>query len=234
MIKVNLLPQEYRKTEATPAKQFLSTIGAVLLALASLVVWIFQVQKLDNRQTELNSLEEKIANQKNALDLSKKLGDALKEYKSRYDKIDEVANNRIVLSRKFDELWEILVNPRVPNRYEIWLRSLSCTVAAQGGAGSRAKKAVGGITQFAGTSAGTRIARYADFHDDLTQSEFFKDYNDITPPYGSREELDGDREPKEGWNFTLSLSLKPLKELYADRDVAAGKAAPEAPKKPAK
>jgi Tfp pilus assembly protein PilN len=229
MIKVNLLPQEYRKAEATPAKQFLSTIGAVVLALAMLVFWGYKYTELESRKGALAQKKEQIENQKSSLQLSKDLQDALKDFKARFDKIDEVANNRIVLSRKLDELWEILDKPRLPNRYEVWLTAMSFTVNP-GGGGARGKKAVGGQVQIGGTSAG-KMHRLADFHDDMSGSEFFKDFGEISPPWGSREELEGDREPKEGWTFRFNMSLKPLKDLYNDRDKAAGKVVPEAPKK---
>ena len=55
--------------------------------------------------------------------------------------------------------------------------------------------------------------------------DLFKDFDTISYPAGSREELGADREPKEVWTFQFNLTLKPLKELGDRRAKAAAEAA---------
>jgi len=219
MIKVNLLPTEYRKAEATPLKQFFATVGAVVFAALAVVVWGFvHFRALQPAVRQLEQLKDDVASQANEVDTSKKLAAQLAEYQGRFKKIDEVAAGRLVWSRKLDEVWEVLVNPRM-GRYEVWIDTFSASLVG----GGRDMK-VGGTVTFAGTSAGSQMFRLADFHKDLKESDFFKDCMEITPPYGTRKPLEGnDREPKEGWSFSFILTLKPLPDLYKDRAEAAMK-----------
>ena len=72
----------------------------------------------------------------------------------------------------------------------------------------------GGEVAFAGASAGPQVYRLSDFHESVTQSDFYKDFQAITYPAGNRETLGGtDREPKEGWTFQMTMQLRNLKEL---------------------
>ena len=41
MIRVNLLPVEYRKAEATPLKQFFATVGAAVVVALAVVGWLY-------------------------------------------------------------------------------------------------------------------------------------------------------------------------------------------------
>lgn len=211
MIRVNLLPQEYRKAEATPLKQFFATIGAVVVAAIAWAGWGYvHFGLLEPARQDLENLKNDVKTQEPQVKLSKNIEAWLGEYKSQFEKIDKVAESRVVASRKLDEIWEIVVSPKVPGRYEVWLKNLTWKTNP-GGAKS------GGDVAFGGVSAGTQIARLSDFHEDVKTSEFFKEFDDITYPHGNREELGTGREPKEGWSFNFTLNLRPLKDLYEAR-----------------
>jgi Tfp pilus assembly protein PilN len=223
MIRVNLLPQEYRKAEATPLKQFFSVIGAaVVVALAAVVwAWVSFGTKAGTEQ-ELESIKQTVNSQQEQLKQVKDLKAWVKEYKDQYERIDQVAKGRLVLSRKLDEIWEVVVNPNPQDRFQVWLQGFSCSLMPTKGSG--------GSVQFAATSAGTKFAKLSDFHEDLKKSEFYRDFGDITYPAGQRVELAGkNREPKEGWTFNFTLAMKPLADIYEARIKAS--AAPEGGKK---
>lgn len=222
MIRVNLLPPEFRKAEATPVKQFLSTIGAVLIAAASVVGWLVVHEQLKAEQTLLTNRTEEVVAQKPKLDTLAALEAQAKDYKGRYDKIEEVAQGRLVLSQKLDEFWEVISSPRAA-RYDVWLRNLVMQVQPGG-------RTSGGIVRFSAYSAGPQMARFVDFHEDLQQSEFYKDCESIDPPSGAKANLSTDREPNEGWEFSWAVNFKPLKDLYKDR-AAAKEGGGEGPKK---
>jgi Tfp pilus assembly protein PilN len=211
MIRVNLLPQEYRKAEATPLKQFFSVIGAAVIVTIAAVAWLWvRFGMLDQAEKDRDNAKAAVEAQQAQLKQVADLEAWVAEYKGRYEKIDQVAQNRLVLSRKFDELWEIVVSPMQTNRYEVWLQNLSFTLAPT------AK--TGGSVQFAGTSAGQRWHRASDFHEDLMKSDYYRDFADITYPHGTKIELTGkNREPKEGWTFNFTSSFKALKDLYENR-----------------
>lgn len=215
MIRVNLLPQEFRKAEATPLKQFFATIGAVVIVAFAVVGMLYvKLWVLKPAKDKLETLKDEIRTQEGPVKLSKNIEAWLGEYKTQYKKIDEVADSRVVASRKLDEIWEVVVNPKVPGRYEVWLKNLAWKTNPGG-------QKSGGDINFSGVSAGSQIARLSDFHEDLKTSDFFKEFDEITYPYGTREDLGGQREPKEGWSFTFNLNLRPLKELSEARAKAA-------------
>ncbi len=227
MIRVNLLPEEYRKAEATPLKQYLAMIGATSLAGVSLAFLAYvHFVELPAKQQELAQIEKEVEQQKDPdpskglLTYVRALDKELKEYQSRVTTINTKARERLMWSRKVDEVWEILVNPRIPGRYEVWITTLACNLTG-GGSGP-----LGGATRFAGYSAGETFVRLSEFHEDIERSGFFKDYRAMTQPGGAVTKLPGtDRVPAQGWTFDFSLGLKKLTKLYEDREAAAAKAA---------
>lgn len=219
MIRVNLLPQEYRKAESTPLKQFFATVGAVVVvALAVVAYALIHLGKLGPKEQDFKNIEEEVKTQATKVKDSKELAAWLQEYKTQYEKIDKVAMTRVLWSRKIDEIWEVVVNPNPANKYDVWLKTLAGRVVDTAKAG--------GEVQFSGASAGPQMYRMSDFHESVTTSEFFKDFKAITYPAGNREPLAGaDREPKEGWTFQMTLQLRNLKELNDARAKAATDAA---------
>jgi len=219
MIRVNLLPQEYRKAESTPLKQFFATMGAVVVVALSVVGWLFiHLGKLGPKEQDLKTIEDDVKTQQAKVKDSKDLASWLQDYKTQYEKIDKVAMTRVLWSRKIDEVWEVVVNPNPANKYDVWLKGLS------GKANDQPKS--GGEVVFSGASAGAQVYRLSDFHESVTTSDFYKDFQAITYPSGTRELIGpADREPKEGWTFALTLQLRPLKELNEARTKAAGDSA---------
>jgi Tfp pilus assembly protein PilN len=216
MIRVNLLPQELRRAESTPLKQFFATMGAVVVVALSVVSWLFvHLGKLGPREQDLRTIEEEVKTQAAKVAESKNLAGWLQDYKTQYEKIDKVASTRVLWSRKIDECWEVVVNPNPAGKYDVWLKSLAGKVS------DSAK--TGGEVTFSGASAGPQVYKLSDFHEAVTSSDFFKDFGAITYPAGTREPLGGaDREPKEGWTFQMNLQLRNLKELNDARLKAAG------------
>ncbi len=219
MIRVNLLPKEYRKAESTPLKQFFATMGAVVVVALAVVAWAFiHLGKLGPKEQDLKAIEDDVRTQAAKVKDSKDLAGWLQEYKTQYEKIDKVAMTRVLWSRKIDEIWEVVVNPTPATKYDVWFKSLSGRVADTAKAG--------GEVQFSGSSAGPQVYRLSDFHEAVTTSDFFKDFQYISYPAGTRENLPGtDREPKEGWTFQMSLQLRNLKDLNDARTKAAAEAA---------
>jgi hypothetical protein len=221
MIRVNLLPQEYRKAEATPLKQFFATIGAAVIVTVAAIGWAWvHFGMLDSALQELDTIQNEIKSQEPQVKLSKDLAVWVAEYKGQYDKIDQVAKYRLAWARKVDELWDLVASPP-PNSYDVWLKGLTCSTQPGG-------TKTGGQVQFGGTSAGPKVERMSNYNEALKSNEFFRDFNFITFPSGTREELSGkNREPTEGWVFNWTLQLKPLKDLYEDRAKAARAAVPK-------
>jgi Tfp pilus assembly protein PilN len=218
MIRVNLLPAEYRKAEATPLKQFFATVGAAIVVALAVVGWLYvRFGMLHPTQKNLETITDEVKAQEGQVKFSKDLAAWLGEYKSQYERIDKVAENRVLWSRKLDEFWDIVVSPKTPGKYQVWLKSLTCRLNPS------AKS--GGDIQFSGVSAGPQMFRMSDFNEEIKTSDFFREFSDITFPYGTKSGLEGDdREPKEGWTFTFSVTLRTMKELNEMRAKASKEA----------
>ena len=211
MIRVNLLPQQYRKAEATPMKQFFATVGAAVIVTLAVVGYLYvDLKLLASKQQELAILKDDIKAQEVQVKVSRDMDAWLKDYIDQYEKIDKVTENRQVLSRKMDEFWELVVNPNPPDKYMVWLKGLN--VALKPGDAK-----TGGTTSFAGVSAGPQMYKLFDFHEAIKTSEFYRDYMDITYPYGNRVSLTQTREPGEGWDFSFNANMKSLKDLSEAR-----------------
>jgi Tfp pilus assembly protein PilN len=227
MIRVNLLPQEYRKAEATPLKQFFATVGAVVVGTLAAVAWgwVHFVKVVPLRQ-ERDTLIAEIKEQEKPggqVEQTKKLDAKVKELQAQFKLIDEVAKNRVVWTRQLDQVWELVVNPKSPGRYEVWLDNIACATTTGGPAAK-----IGGTIQYSGTSAGAQMARMADFHEDISTGPFFADFQSMTPPFGNREKVGPpDRDPQDCWTFNFTMEMKPLKDV----NEAHAKAAAEGAKK---
>ena len=80
MIRVNLLPQEYRKAESTPLKQFFATMGAVVVVALSVVGWLFiHLGKLGPKEQDLKTIEDDIKTQQAKVKDSKDLMATVRE-----------------------------------------------------------------------------------------------------------------------------------------------------------
>jgi Tfp pilus assembly protein PilN len=192
--------------------------AVVLVALAVVALAFIHLGKLQPKEQDLKNIQDEVTTQAAKVKESKDLAEWLQEYKTQYEKIDKVAMTRVLWSRKIDEIWEVVVNPNPANKYDVWLKGLAGRVV------DTAKS--GGEVQFSGASAGAQVYRLSDFHESVTTSDFFKDFQSITYPAGTREPLPGaDREPKEGWTFQLTLQLRNLKLLNDARTKAATDAA---------
>ena len=87
MIRVNLLPQEYRKAESTPLKQFFATVGAVVLVTLAVAGYvIIHWGKLGPKELELSTITTAVETQAVQVKESKELASWLADYKAQYDK----------------------------------------------------------------------------------------------------------------------------------------------------
>jgi Tfp pilus assembly protein PilN len=209
MIKVNLLPPEYRKIERTPILRFVTILCGVVLSASAIGAFLYvHFGELVTVTSEAEKLE---ANY-NQIDRKAKESQALAreaaEYKKRRDTINQVGRNRLLWSKKLDELCDVIQNKGDTKRYLVWLDSIRTLGASKGSPGGLYIK---------GKSGGSELHKLSDFHLSIKKSEFFKDFKTIDNPDGVVVNLGDDRVPKTAWQFDFNMTLKP----YGWREKAA-------------
>lgn len=217
MIRINLLPDEYRRKSRTPLKLMLTVTGLVAvngLALAWLAFLHFGVMaEIESERSVLQTESEGLVAQ---VKYHKSLESEKKIYSLREQALADVTANRISWTRKVDELIDV-VNKGVQNdRHMVWFDDL----IVQQTTDSRTKSY--GSLRASGHSGSERFDQIANFLDDVEQSNFSSDFMRPAPPEGSQQQTDKDLQPAVVWGFPLQLNLKSPEER-------SGKPAPEAP-----
>jgi len=203
MIKVNLLPPEYRKVDGTPIARFAALTLGVFLTASALSVWGYvhfgMLAEVRERRTTL--ADELVGLQKLAA-RSQALLAEYKEYQKRRETIEEIDKARILWSRKLDQLADLIHAKGDTKVHQVWLSDIRSQ--APRGPGSA------GTLTISGWSGGEELARLSDFNKELRQDEAFgSDFQAVDPPRGERVRFGDGRVPDAAWRFTTGLELKP-------------------------
>jgi Tfp pilus assembly protein PilN len=210
VISINLLPGEYRKSEATPIARFLSiVIGAVVVTTALVIYGYVHYSQLRGAQDLCEATEQIYTNKKMEADVSLALQAEINAYEARRKAITEVARNRILHSRKLDEFLSVVSGNADPTQYLVWLGSLSVKPPRD----SRGKggPTSGGTLTFNGFSETTQFSRVTNLRDALKgRKEFYNDFKSISRPVFKAQQWDDGLEPATAGRFSFELTFKPL------------------------
>jgi len=199
MITINLLPQEFRKTERTSFKVFMTIILALMAVCGSLIyfgqVYLYEFKSIEGERL---SREEKMR----GLEPQAKYDDALvaekKEYQKRSRTIQQIANSRVLWTRMLDMFIDIVNNQGNADRHNVWFRNLS----VRSGKG-------GPSMNLSALSQSASFTKQANFIDDVVAHEqFFEDMASINAP-GGRVVKNPGMYPPEAVSFKLELRMKP-------------------------
>jgi Tfp pilus assembly protein PilN len=202
MIKVNLLPAEYRKVDGPPVARLVTLVAGSVLVAGSMLGWgwvRFNVLREAAAQREV--LEGELKTVRDQAERSGQLLAEYKEYQNRRATIEKIAQSRILWSRKLDEFADIVQNKGDTKQYLVWLSAIRS---------GPARRADGGASLFtSGVSGGESYSRLSDFNRALKDTkDFFDDFLHVDPPEGSQVKLPGGRSPAVGWQFQFTLDLK--------------------------
>ena len=197
MIRIDLLPPEYRKAERTAPAQFLATVGLVALffsaASACAYVWFGVV---GNARADVESAKEIHESKKPMAAYCDSLEKEKKEYTARLDHIKNFSQSRILWTKKLDQLASLVDSPPEEDRHTVWMQELNVAMNDSRSNGLRMK----------GKSATARLKRLSDFNSDLKAPPFFTEFTGISVPEG-KVVHDDDFEPSAAWEFEASLTL---------------------------
>lgn len=196
MIRVNLLPPEYRAAAGTPVGRFAAIIVGVVAVVGAGCWYAYTHFVVLQKVREVRDLrEEEAVNKDRQKEHSLALQREIDEYQQRRRAIQTINRNRVLWSRKLDQFFDIVANRDAS--YNAWLEELEvptqlATNRRPGPMGAAA--AEGPQFRYSGFLAmqtrNEALAQSSAFHKALTgdpevsgrRSEFFADFVSITNP----------------------------------------------------
>jgi Tfp pilus assembly protein PilN len=230
MIQINLLPKEYQKAAKTPVLMFGIIVGGAALTVVAICLYCylwFNVvvlkERLEGKRDEVLSLQQSAAQVDSLLE-------DIADYKEREKAIINIKTNRILWSKKLDELiqltpetiWVIRLDMR-----EYDPREYKSKGKGKGGKAAQNVQQTGGYLRLMCYSLGSNVERmtsfrerlkgtdefYARFLDDaIKPSNFFSDFINISQPEWKFVVVSGYKEPN-NLRFTIRLDLRPLYDV---------------------
>jgi Tfp pilus assembly protein PilN len=207
MIQINLLPDELRRGGRSSPRALALLFVASLLCFGALgttgFLW-FNVRA--DRQARVDIAKDQLDH----LSPQAKYADSLAQEKAEFEKrnktISEIASSRIVWTRKFDRLGEIIAHDSTQRGHRIWLSSLDVD--------ARTDSNRAGV-EIKGHSSGSDLDGVSNFHEDLKTDPVFKEgFVAFTTPESKLGDEDDLLEPPTKREFSFAIRL-PEKEKKA-------------------
>ncbi len=199
MIKIDLLPAEYRRAERTAPAIFIATVGlAGLFSLCAAGAGWAWFGIVGSARADVASAQEVFDGKKPQAEYSDRLEAEKKEYTSRLDHIKTFGESRILWTKKLDQLASIIDTPAEQDRHTVWMNQLSVDMS------SGTRNAGCNIKGFSSTA---ELKKLSNFHSDVARGDFFKEFESISDPAGEVV-TDEDFDPQQAWQFEFKLGLK--------------------------
>jgi len=207
MIRINLLPEEYRKKARTPIKLLLGVAGAVAVNGGLAAWWVYSAfgvqaqvdSELASLQLEMDGITPQVTHH-GALDAESK------QYKSRETTLAGITKSRVSWTKKLDEVIDVVNRGGDGQRHLIWFDDLQVAQSTD------PKAKTPGTFRANGHSGSDKFAQVANFLEDVENSPFLSDFQPPSPPEGSQTLVDDELVPPVAWSFPLSLTLKSVEE----------------------
>jgi hypothetical protein len=224
MIRINLLPEEYRKKARTPVKLLLAVAAAVTINGGLLAWWGWAAFGVASEiESEKSVLQLEMDGLTPQVTYYQSLEAESKQHKSRETTLTSITKSRISWTRKLDELVDVVNRGGDGQRHLIWLDDLQVAQTNE-----TSTKTYGAV-RANGHSGSDKFAQVANFLEDLEGSPFISDFQPPAPPEGTQTLVDETLMPPVAWSFPLSLSLKsPEERAAADEKPKNGKDAKDA------
>ena len=215
MIRVNLLPPEYRKRDRTPIRVFGALVAGVVLTCG------FAFYYADTYFGELAGFEKTLTEKKaEVAGLAPQVAhhDSLKrekaDYQARASTIEAISRSRISWTKKVDELIDI-VNAGEPREetgdgYLVWFGNLQIDQkVVESAKRGKGKNANGGAVRVQGYAATDHMSSIVAFLEDLKNDEgFFGVFDSIEDPKADWVQQDDQAlEPANVMNFPIAMPI---------------------------
>lgn len=208
MIRINLLPEEYRRSSRTSPKVFAAILAAVMI-VCGMFGWFGYIYFGDLGVLEVARVEaeELLAARKERVNYYDSLVTEKSDYTERAKTITQIADSRVLWTEVLDQMIDTVNNDGDIDRHMAWFRGMTVK-------DSRSAKQ-GPTVTMPGFVQGNDIRRLADFHDDLEQTPFYQWVAKKTLPSGDVQ-VDKKKKPAESLFFQLKWDFKPLSQWEYD------------------
>ena len=215
MIRINLLPEEYRKSTRTPLK-LMAAIASIVAINAGLAAWLGYVHFNVELQVEgeKNTVQSEMGGLKPQLDYFAALDSESRQYKSREQTLSSITKSRICWTKKLDELIDVCSRGGDGERHLVWFDDLQVVQNLD------PKAKVPGTVSAAGHSGSDKFAQVANFLEDLEASSFISDFEPPAAPEGTQTLVDETLVPPVAWAFPMKLKMKPREDGSAPKPAA--------------
>lgn len=209
MIRINLLPQEYRRNSRTSPKVFAAILAAVMV-VCGMFGWFGYIYFGDLGVLEVAraEAEELLAARKKRVSYHDSLVAEKSDYTERANTIEKIAKSRVLWTEVLDQMIDTVNNDGDIDRHMAWFRGMT----VKDGDGDKA----GPEVSMPGWVQGNDIRRLADFHDDLEQTPFFRWVKKKTLPSGDVQ-VDNKKKPAEALFFQLKWDFLPRSKWQFDQ-----------------
>jgi Tfp pilus assembly protein PilN len=211
MIRINLLPDELRRSEGTSTKVFAAMLIAVVL-VCSAFGWfgIVYFGNLGELEAQHRQLDDELASLRDRCTYHDALVNEKGEYEKRSRTIQDIGQSRMSWTEVLDQLIDVVNNDGNTERHMAWYKGIAVTK----GEANR-----GPTVLLPGYVQGKMIKKIADLHDDIEATRLAQDLIEVSPPQGSQE-IDPKRNPPEAYFFNMKWVFKQPKEWV--RNLKAG------------
>ncbi len=200
MIRINLLPEEYRRSERTSPKIFAATLAGVIM-VCSVFGWFGYVYfgELGKLEAQHAAVAEQLSRVTETAMYYDTLEAQRKDYENRVKTIQDIGKSRRLWTKFIDQVLDVVNNDGNTERHMGWFDSIEVK-------GARGK--TGPTIQMPGAVQGDELRRVGNLHEDVENGPFFVDIAAKVDPSGTVD-ADKDREPPEKIKFTLKMTFKP-------------------------
>jgi len=215
MIRINLLPEEYRRAERTSPKVFATMLLGVALVCSSFGWFgVVYIGDLGNAEIEEAAVSESLSGKRQRAGYHDQLVKEKREFEKRSDTIQSIGKSRIFWAEILDQVIDVVNNDGDTDRHLAWFNSIN----VRSGDKDRGPT----VTMPGWVQGGSQgLKKVADFHEDLEHSPFFINVASKSAPSGVVE-VDTQRLPPESTFFNLAWTFIPPKD-WAAGDEGEGK-----------
>jgi len=199
MLKVNLLPDEFKVAERASMGAVLLVAFCTIMSVSSLsLVSYLYFSVLNSAEAERNIVKEELDNLAPMAKYADDLDQEKKEYRKRSEVIHDIETTRILWTKKINQLLDVVHNKGDTERHWAWLKEMKVSMGSPRDPGVTLK----------GSVARDQFDQLSKFNEDLKNHDLYKeDFIAISNPTGSigcEKKMD----PSSAIEFSWEMKLK--------------------------
>lgn len=225
MIRINLLPEEYRRKARTPLKMMATVAGAVALNAGLLAWWCWlHFGVAAEVDSERNVLQMELDGLTPLVTYHDALQSEIKFHSSREETLAQITKERVLWTKVLDELIDIVHLGGEGVRHYIWFDDLAVKQeeARAPGRGKATTQSYGVLKAagHSGSAAWNQLAAFLEDFQDPRLSNFPLTFYAPASPEGSKNDADDELVPPVNWSFPLALELRSPEERHLAQNPA--------------